>query len=110
MFFFLLGLILFFHRQEVVSQEKFSNTLLLQSNQQKCQKAYVRLLSKISIIEKSIRNQDMQLQVFMMYEAALKLSQKNEIKCLLLEQWGDDVWMAYKEGVKDGKKTFDGGL
>ena len=110
LFFFLLGLILHFHNQEVVTQTELVQVLTLQSQEQKCQQAYVRLTQKLNEVNSRVANQEILVAILVLYETASKLSLKNDVKCLILEQWGDDVWMAYRQGVRDGKKASSGGV
>lgn len=110
LFLFLLGLILYFHRQETISRNALAKLVLVQEEQHKCYDAYVRLQSKIHGIDERRMDQEIAFQILVIYELASKLAQENDPKCLMLEQWGDDVWKAYLTGVVDGKKNIAGGV
>jgi hypothetical protein len=64
----------------------------------------------MEMVYNNLSNNDVAFQIFVIYSAALDLSKKKNTKCLLLEQWGDDVYSAYLQGVKDGKKSYIGEL
>lgn len=104
---FLFGVILFFHTQELSRQKNLEQTLSQQSDDLLCVEASIRLSKKMETSFKHFSDSDVSFQLFVIYSTAYDLARKKNTKCLLLEQWGDDVNSAYLQGVKDGKKSFD---
>lgn len=108
LFLLLIGLIFSFHHQEVMTQQKFAQTMEEQFKEQKCQLAVMRIANKITSINANKINVEIAIKIFIIYSMGLKAAQDNDTRCFLIEQWGDDTLLAYKQGVSDGKKTYTG--
>jgi hypothetical protein len=107
---FLLGVGFYFHTQNLSRQKNLEKTLSQQSDDLTCVEASIRLSDKMDMAARNFSKNEVAFEIFVIYSAAYDLSRKKNTKCLLLEQWGDDVYNAYRQGVKDGKKASLGAL
>jgi hypothetical protein len=110
MFVLLVGTGFFFHTQNLSRQKNLEKTLSKQSNDLSCVEAGIRLSNKMDLAFKDFSKSEVSFQIFVIYSAAYDLSKQKDTKCLLLEQWGDDVYNAYRQGVRDGKKASVGAI
>jgi hypothetical protein len=75
----------------------------------KCGDAANRLLQKIANTSnpEAIPNQEVSQDMLVEYKIALDLAFKDDIRCLIFENTGDAMLVAYKAGYKDGISKND---
>ena len=76
----------------------------------KCSESASRLVMKISAIQKfNTTNLQITSDILASYQVALSLAEKDDLRCVIMEEMGDSTLRAYRAGVKDGAKNSNCG-
>jgi len=97
------------HKQDI--DTKITSVIEAQAINQSYYEGYQRILFKVQNFQQlQIINESVGLKVLDFYERAMLSAQNRNEEYLILEYLGDTTAESYKEGMRDGKKAFLGGL
>ncbi len=91
-------------RQSIVDLKQ---TIAEERVARKCSETANRLIYKIDAMKKFTNSGNVQISIDIIasYGVALDLADKNDIRCVIMEEMGDSMLRAYKAGVKNGTKN-----